>query len=594
MCAKRSAFNSAEINTTESTPQVDLLTFTDIIEFRAEHEPEKPAFAYYLDGESDVDAWNYRDLKNAIALVSQKLAQYSLDKKPVLLIFEPGLTFIATYLATISSGAIAVPCHPPIGKRQVKRLHKLILDCKPSLVLYSGNVRRTTPQLDNLVSEFRSKQCKIEEFNLPDNITETQWLHPEIAPDSLAMLQYTSASTGAPKGVILDQQNLVANSRAIYQWLEPHSQRRGCVWLPPYHDMGLLGGIMQPLYAGFPLSFMSPMHFVQQPIRWIKLLSDNQLTTTGAPNFAFQLCVDTITDEELHQHHIDLSCVREVFCGSEPINAQTMQEFNAKFIPFGLPETAINPCYGMAETTLFISGKPANTKFRHHLFSKTQLEQRTAELTANSMDAIALVSSGKPDSQFALKIVDPDTKEELKNKQVGEIWLHGPSVARGYFGQTTQTMNAFCNILQTENACFYRSGDLGFIFNGELYVTGRIKDIIIIRGRNLYPQDIENCALHAIEDQTGVFAAAFAIHHQAIEHLVVVVEVKGKPSDESIDAMQHAISAAITGEFNVRPHEVLVVPQLSIPRTTSGKVQRFASRDAWENKTLRTFARGTK
>ena len=589
MCAKRSVLSNAEFNSTESKPEEGLLTFTDIIEFRAKQEPEKPAFAYYYDGENEVETWNYRDLKNAIALVSQKLCDYSLYQKPILLLFEPGLTFIATYLATISSGGIAVPCHPPTGKRQIKRLHKLILDCHPSLILYSNKVRRTTPQLDSLTAELSTKQCQIEEFNLPKNIDETHWVHSNITPDGLAMIQYTSASTGAPKGVILDQQNLVANSRAIYQWLGAHPQRQGCVWLPPYHDMGLLGGIMQPLYAGFPLSFMSPMHFIQQPLRWIKLLSDNKLTTTGAPNFAFQLCVDTISDEELYQNQIDLSCVREIFCGSEPINPQTMLNFNTKFIPFGLPETAINPCYGMAETTLFISGKPAKTRFRHHLFSKIQLEQGVAELTANSVDAVALISNGKPDRQFLVKIVDPGSKKELKDKQVGEIWLHGQSVAHGYYGQTTQTTEAFCNTLQGETALFYRSGDLGFIYDGELYVTGRLKDVIIIRGRNLYPQDIENCALSALEREMSLFAAVFTITKDATEQLVVVVEVKGKPSLQSRETMLYKIEAAITSEFNVRPHAISVVPQLSIPRTTSGKVQRIASKEAWEAQTLRTF-----
>lgn len=589
MCAKRSFFDNAELNITESTPEASLLTFTDIIEFRAKNEPEKPAFSYYHDGENDEETWNYRDLKNAIAWVSQKLSHYSLEQKPIFLLFEPGLTFIAAYLATISSGGIAVPCHPPIGKRQIKRLHKLILDCQPHLILYSGKIKRSTPQLANLITELSTEQFPIEELNLPRKIEDTQWLHPEITPDGLAMIQYTSASTGAPKGVLLDQQNLVSNSRAIYQWLGAHSQRRGCVWLPPYHDMGLLGGIMQPLYAGFPLSFMSPMHFVQQPLRWIKLLSDNKLTTTGAPNFAFQLCVESISDEELHHNHIDLSCVREIFCGSEPINPQTMLDFNNKFIPFGLPETAINPCYGMAETTLFISGKPANTPFRYHLFNKTQLEQGVTELTVDSKNAVTLVSTGEPDSQFLVKIVDPDRKVELKDRNVGEIWVHGKSVARGYYGQATRTNDAFCNTLQGETECFYRSGDLGFIFNNELYVTGRIKDVIIIRGRNLYPQDIENCALSALAHQIGLFAAAFTTTKDSVEQLVVVVEVKGKPSTQSRDTMQHKIEAAITDEFNVRPHAISVTPQLSIPRTTSGKVQRFASKEAWENQTLRTF-----
>lgn len=585
---------NSKLEITESNPNTNLKTFAEIIQFRAENEGNKEAFSYYFDGEDEYVSWSYKDLKNAIAYVSQALREQDVVGKKIVLLFEPGLAFIAAYLATICSGAIAVPSHPPMGKRQIKRLSDLITNSKPSLVLYSDVVQHSTPQLETLIAESPTN-IKFKTLNVPLQPKDIAWKPHDVAPDDIAMLQYTSASTGDPKGVQLTHDNLVKNSESIYQWLGPHLNRKGSIWLPPYHDMGLLGGIMQPLYAGFPLVFMSPMHFIQQPIRWLKLISKHKLTTTGAPNFAFQLCVDTISPKELVEADIDLSCIREIFCGSEPINASTMSAFEEKFIPYGLSPNAINPCYGMAETTLFVSGKSANESFNKQYFNKESLKHGKVLLTdARQPNAQCLVSCGVPGTHFDIRIVDPETHIQLADELVGEIWVSGPCISNGYWNHDVLNQVAFNNQLPNTQGQFYRTGDLGFYHCGELYVTGRIKDLIIIRGRNLYPQDIERTALSVESDTTSIFAAAFSSSTGNTESLIVVVEAKGRPSEDECAHLRDQITAAITAEYNVMPHEVAIVPQLSIPRTTSGKVQRFACKTAWQSNLLRQFKRSRK
>lgn len=595
MCSQMTIDAKTTVITTESQPNDALKTFAEIIEFRAAETPEKQAFSYFVDGEEEHISWDYNALKNAIAFVAATLNKSQIKRTRVVLLFEPGLAFIAAYLATISSGAIAVPSHPPMGKRQIKRLQDLIANCEPSLILYSDVIKQSTPQLSQVIEESKSTGIRFEEINIPMQPKEMEWIHPAVQENDIAMLQYTSASTGDPKGVMLTQKNLVKNSEAIYKWLGPHSTRKGCIWLPPYHDMGLLGGIMQPLYAGFPLVFMSPMHFVQQPLRWLKLISEHRLTTTGAPNFAFQLCVDAISEEELEEAELDLSCAREIFCGSEPINTETMLAFEKKFIPHGLPKTAINPCYGMAETTLFVSGKPQKRQFNHQYFDQASLDAGQAKLATDVNSALSVVSCGEPGNELDVRIVDPESHTELSDNHIGEVWVAGPSIASGYYNKTELNKLAFDNKLgnrqETITHSYYRTGDLGFYHADELYITGRIKDVIIIRGRNLYPQDIERCALKASEDMAGAFAAAFSVHSEDSETLIVVLEVKGRPKPDQIQALQDKVHAAVTNEFNVAPEQVFIGPQLTIPRTTSGKVQRFACKEAWLNNTLRSFKR---
>ncbi len=572
----------------ESGPNFDLQTITDIIEYRYRNEPDKEAFTYLLDGDKEAIKWRYKDLKNGIALVAHKLSQYDVTKKRVLLLFEPGLAFITAYLATISSGAIAVPCHPPMGKSQVKRLWDMIDSCEPTVILHSSLIRSTNAQFNRITEIALERDIHLIDVDIPAIPIELEWKHPNIDKRDIAMLQYTSASTGDPKGVIVSQENLVKNCEEIYHWLGSDASRRGCIWLPPYHDMGLLGGIMQPLYAGFPLYFMSPMHFIQRPLRWLKALSDHKLSLTGAPNFAFQLCVDAVDDDEIRQADIDLSGVKDIFCGSEPINPETMNAFHRKYARFGLNESTINPCYGLAEITLFASGRPKGTIYKTYKFNQDQLDAGFAE---QSQNGLSIVSCGLPANQHDITIVNPETKSPCPHQTIGEIWLAGPSVTHGYWGNKTLTNFSFNNTLPGIPHKYYRTGDLGFIYNGELFVNGRRKELIIIRGRNLYPQDIERCALKSTPHLEQAGASAFSIRRADTESLIVVIELKLRAKNDHVEEIKHCVTAAIRNEFNITPYEVYVGPRGTVPRTTSGKIQRTATKKAYENNELRAFKR---
>ncbi len=573
----------------ESSPNFSLRSITEIIDYRWKTEPDKEAFTYLIDGDQEAIHWNYRDLKNAIAAVGKPLSQLNIVNERVLLLFEPGLSFITAYLATISSGAVAVPCHPPMGKSQVKRLWDMIESCAPKVILHSTVLGSTNLQFSRIRELAQERGIILQEADIPAKPQEMEWQHPIIDTQALAMLQYTSASTGDPKGVMVTQDNLVRNCEEIYRWLGPDPERRGCIWLPPYHDMGLLGGIMQPLYAGFPLCFMSPMHFIQRPLRWLKALSDHKLSLTGAPNFAFQLCVDAVSDEDIADAQLDLSHVKDIFCGSEPINPETMSAFYHKYRRHGLHADVVNPCYGLAEVTLFASGRPQHTEFKHPQFQQASLDRGRAMPAQEGENSLSIVSCGLPAANLDIRIVDPDSLTPCDDQEIGEVWIAGPSVTKGYWNNHTLTNIAFNNALPGTEGGYYRTGDLGFMYDGELYINGRLKEVIIIRGRNIYPQDIERCALKSSPHLENANAAAFSIQDHDTEALVVVIELKARAKNEHAEEIITAVSTAISNEFNVTPLDVYVGPRGTVPRTTSGKIQRNACKLAYQGSELRAF-----
>ncbi|MFT6260051.1 MAG: acyl-CoA synthetase (AMP-forming)/AMP-acid ligase II [Bermanella sp.] len=572
----------------ESGPKKILKSISDIVQYRAFNEPDKVAFTYLFDGVDNTLSWTYIDLQNAIAHVALVLNENINKGDRVLLLFEPGLHFIAAYLATISSGAIAVPCHPPMGNVQIKRLINMIQDCRPSLLLHSTVIAQTAPHLKQLATINNNHPMKLKLIDIPDDLENIDWRPAKLRLDDLAMLQYTSGSTGDPKGVMVTQDNLVRNCEAIYNWLGEYEKRKGCIWLPPYHDMGLLGGIMQPLYAGFPLVFMSPMHFIQSPLRWLKAISDHRLTTTGAPNFAFQLCIDDISDKDLSDADLDLSCIREIFCGSEPINPKTVSLFLKRFKKYGLSSTAINPCYGLAETTLFIAGKKSNTNVKIEKFSSNKLDQGIAvKSNLKNSESRSIVSCGLTGYGLSVQIVDTEMRAPIAAGRVGEIWVSGGSVTKGYWEKNELTKIAFNNNLPAMQGLYYRTGDLGFLHNNELFVTGRSKEVVIIRGRNLYPQDIERCLLASSQLLEKSIAAAFSVEGEGTEKLIVVIALKSDINLEEREQLKLKISAAVATGFNVTPDYIHIGPRKTVPRTTSGKIQRRACRDLFlKNKLL--------
>jgi acyl-CoA synthetase (AMP-forming)/AMP-acid ligase II len=476
------------------------------------------------------------------------------------------LEYVAAFLGTLAAGAVAVPAYPPLSKRVVERVSGIISDCKPAVVLADGSYPRSLAEKLNLAGA-----AWINGEEVIDRGVEVS--PPE--SDALALLQYTSGSTGAPKGVMLSHANLVANCEAIGAWLGEDPNRKGCIWLPPYHDMGLLGGILQPIYEGFPLVLLTPLHFLQEPFRWLRAISTHRVTLSGAPNFAYDLCAKSKESIE----GLDLSCWTEAFCGAEPVRPNTLQRFVERFRPSGFRPESFLPCYGMAEATLLISGRSPGSGTSLVRTYARRSETTSAPHTRPSTVDLCPCGVSVPGTE--VRIVDTDSLLEVGAGQCGEIWVAGPTVARGYYGKKEASAQTFGGRLPGSELNYLRTGDVGFVDEGELVVTGRLKDLIVIAGKNHHPEDIERTAQEA---HSGIFpsgVAAFSIEDEDEETLILAAEAEFSHEPEVIEQVTQSVLEAVTRIHGISPRVVLVCRRGALSRTSSGKVQRKATRDAY-------------
>lgn len=544
-------------------------TITEMVEQRMRLQPGKPALSFLVDGESEIRTWTYADLGRETLRIGGRLALERIRGERVVLLFEPGLDYIAAFLGCLAAGAVAVPAYPPSSKRFAERILGIIADCRPRIILTTRALAETYRQ--RLGSTFGCEWLCIEDFH-----PETP--PPEVlpAPEDLAMLQYTSGSTGSPKGVMVSHRNIISNCGSAKEWLGEDPDRVGGIWLPPYHDMGLLGGILQPLYAGFPLYFMGPLHFIQNPVRWLRMISANGVTLSGAPNFAYDLCVKSVTEEEAAG--LDLSRWTQAFCGAEMIRPDVLRRFAERFAPQGLRPEAITPCYGLAESTLIVSGKRKGGRPLYMGFDRESLEAgRTVPPGDDPNSLLELSGCGQVCSEYEVRIVDPQSLQECHESAVGEIWVSGPSVSGGYWEKERETRAAFGATLPGCPKPFLRTGDLGFLLGGQLFVAGRIKDLLVISGVNHYPEDLENTARLALEGIRG--AAAFSIPGEREELAIIILEVAGKPRAGA--EMVREVKAKVATMHGVVPHDVVLVRPGVIPRTTSGKIRRSAAKELY-------------
>jgi acyl-CoA synthetase (AMP-forming)/AMP-acid ligase II len=460
----------------------------------------------------------------------------------------------------MSIGAVPVPCFPPLRPKELDRFHAITVDCTPKGILIDEMYREPIEAL----------QIRLQSSNLEPLVVYTE--HVQSTADEsdsvsttlndVALIQYTSGSTGAPKGVCLTHDNLVSNCEALGRNMGDDPGRIGFSWLPPYHDMGLMGTIFISMFQGVPLVLMSPMHFVQEPFRWLKALSDYRVSITVGPNFSLDMCSDALDNKEVQD--LDLSSLERLYCGAEPISADTLERFLQAVEPLGFDQAALTPCYGMAEATLYVSGKPGGTSYRAGSSPEPSGTDRP------------VVSCGEVDSDHVVRIVDAASLSRLDDGQVGEIWVSGPSVAAGYYDRPEQNRLMFEARLADEEGAYLRTGDLGFLRAGELFVTGRIKDLVIVNGRNIYPQDVEGAVVRANSEFR--LAVAFSIPDKSTEQLCVVAETGHREvSAELHSTMLEAIRSSIISEFGIRPH-VHIAPKRTIPTTTSGKVRRQETR----------------
>ncbi|NJL19576.1 MAG: fatty acyl-AMP ligase, partial [Leptolyngbyaceae cyanobacterium SM1_3_5] len=536
-------------------------TLVDLLRDRA--LSSTAGYTFLTDGETQTEQLSYRQLDEQARSIAAHLQALRLEGERALLLYPPGLELIAAFFGCLYAGVIAVPAYPPRRNQKADRIRAIAQNAQPAVVL---TVRSLQDAID------LPGRCIATDAIAP---AASEWRSPDVEADAIAFLQYTSGSTSQPKGVCITHRNLLHNLSLVYQKFGHSPQSRCVIWLPPYHDMGLIGGILQPLYGNFPLTLMSPVAFLQKPDRWLQAISRDRATTSGAPNFAYERCLK-ISPEQ--RSRLDLSSWEVAFVGAEPIRVETLDRFAEAFAECGFRREAFYPCYGLAEATLFVSGGKKSDSPSILTVEKTALKQHRVAIDPAGE---RLVSCGQVVDQVA--IVDPETLVPCAIDRIGEIWLAGTSVAQGYWNQTDPAFEAMLN-----GQPFLRTGDLGFLHNGELFVTGRLKDIMIIRGQNYYPQDIEATIAQshpALQPNAG---AAFV---DSGDRLVVVQEVTREQwRSIDVDAAIAAVRSAVSQQHQLQVEAIALLKPNSIPKTSSGKIQRFACREGFEQGKLEAIA----
>ncbi len=568
----------------DAPPRSDLVS---VLQHWARVRGDAPAF-YFTDGESPEDdlCLTFAQLDLAARNVAGHLQKYNAQGQRILLVYPPVLDFVVGFFGCLYAGATAVPAFPPRRNRKGQRIHGIARDCQAQIALTNQHVRQQI-EGDTHWTEWESILI-VATDSLAQDYSDA-WKNPQIAPDDLAVLQYTSGSTGQPKGVMLSHGNLVRNTELIMMAFKTQPDSIGCSWLPTYHDMGLIGGVLTPLFIGRPAILMSPMAFLQKPIRWLNTISRYGADISGGPNFAYQLCVDKITDEELSG--VDLSSWKTAFNGAEPVRATTLKQFMARFAPNGFGSSAFLPCYGMAETTLIVTGGPSHEPPVVRTFDSQQLDlQKVVACPADSEQARELVGSGEVLPGEKLLIVDPESLQPTEPDRIGEIWVSSPSVGQGYWEREEVTQETFCATTRDGDGPYLRTGDLGFMYEGQLFVAGRLKDMIIVRGVNRYPQDIEQTVEQSHEIMQSGLVAAFADHSQDRERLIICTSAQKRTEDVDWDEVIKSIRRAVALQHELPPDAVVLVRFGTLPRTSSGKIQRHASRREFSLGSLKIVA----
>ncbi len=546
----------------------------EVLRARAEESPRQQAYTFLGNGEVEAERLLTGELDRRARAIAARLQALGAEGEPTLLLYPPGLDFIAAFFGCLYAKSIAIPSYPPRQNQRQHRIRAIVQDACPRVALTNSKVLSKTQALSDRVTELEALRW-VDTDELDDEWAE-DWKEPTIEAGTPAFLQYTSGSTASPKGVIVSHGNLIHNQRLIQSACLHSASSVFVSWLPLYHDLGLIGNLIQSLYVGGRCVLMSPSAFLQKPLRWLQAVSSYRATTSGGPNFAYELCLAKVSEEE--RAELDLASWEVAFNGAEPVRQATLERFSAAFAPCRFRRQAFYPCYGLAEATLIVSGGEVHEVPVALGFEGSALERNFA-LASASPTARVLVSSGRVlgDDQH-VAIVSPETSRICGAGEIGEIWLSGPSVALGYWKRPEETRETFQAVLaDTGEGPFLRTGDLGFYQDGQLFVTGRLKDLVIIRGRNHYPQDIELTAEQSHPALRRGGGAAFALDLDGQERLVVVHEIeRRRPTD--LAAVASAVRLAIAEAHEVEVHELVLVRADAVPKTSSGKVQRRACR----------------
>lgn len=605
-------------------------TLVELLRRRALQNPQQESYTYLIDGETAGPRLTLAALERQARALGAVLQSFSMSGERALLLYPAGLEFITAFFGCLYAGVIAVPMPPPNTaqpQRSIPRLRTIAADARPRLVLTTSSILAKIEGLLARAPELRGLRWMATDTVASDAVQE--WKEPEITRETIALLQYTSGSTAAPRGVMASHGNLIENSANISRAFEIAPESVSVSWLPVFHDMGLTNGVVQPLYGGRRCVLMPPQAFLQRPVRWLQAVSRYHATISGGPNFAYELCARKASREQIEA--LDLSSWRVAYSGAEPVRADTLKRFAGAFESCGFRSSAFYPCYGLAEATLIVTGGLVKDEPVLCTTQVAALEHHgVVESRGSQSDVRTLVGCGRAMSGSKVVIVDPASSIACAADAVGEIWVSGPSVTQGYWKRPEETRHAFeAYCADTGEGPFLRTGDLGFLLDGELFVTGRLKDLIIIGGRNIYPHDIETTVEQSHPALRPSSCVAFSTEIADEERLVVVAEVERRYQTEryqangelgmdsngshadsghreggdqngsqpnrrprtDLDAVVRAIRGAVAAEHDVRVHAVVLMGAGGIPKTPSGKVQRRVCEARFRDGTLEHFAK---
>lgn len=554
-------------------------SLSDLCDYRAAHQPNKDAFVFLKDGETISGGLTYSSLRQQAMQLAHHLTAQNLQAQRALLLYPSGLDFVIAFWACLYAGVVAVPVYTPKNRdEQWARLDAIRNNCQATVILSTAKQYESCQSFISASSGLAN--CML---ILTDQVSDqsTPCILPKFTRQDIAFLQYTSGSTGSPKGVVVTHGNLLHNQMLMHTGFGNSSDSIFVSWLPLFHDMGLIGNVLHSVYLGSTCYLMSPVAFIQKPVRWLQAISRFRGTSSFAPNFAYELCIAKTTPQE--RAELDLSCWQFALNGAEPVSAQTLENFCQCFADAGFPATAFYPGYGLAEATLFVAGGGRATAAKVTDFDAASLKQGRAKLSSNA-SAQRMVSCGQVWCDEQLLIVNEQTGAPLAYGEIGEIWLASPSIAEGYWENPSATSEVFhAKTLQNSEQQYLRTGDLGFVWHNELYIAGRLKEMIIIRGRNHYPQDIEHTVQQTSADLRPGCGSAFSSNVGGHEKLIVVQEVQRTALKhfEPTELLQQ-VKQQINLHHEVELYELVLIKPGTLPKTSSGKIQRRTAKQLYE------------
>ena len=572
---------------TKAKARTEFSSLVDVLRYRATEQPNDPAYIFLPDRGAERLSLSFAELYTRARALAVSLADRGQKGDRAVLLFSPGLDFIVAFFACLLAGVIAVPMMIPRRASSRDASAAILADCSPCFAMTRRDL--VTDARPELMERFGIGRLDWVFVDCRRPVSaELRAPLPLPAREDIALLQYTSGSTSSPKGVMVSHRNLIENSEMIRIALGNTRNSTHVSWVPLYHDMGLILNVLQSFYVGALCVLLAPVSFMQRPLSWLRAIHDYRAEVAGGPNFAFDLCVRRHRPEEIHG--IDLSCWKVALNGAEPIRASTIDRFAATFAPYGFDAKSIHPAYGMAEATLLISAGRRGTGPITRRIDRDALQRNQIVAPAKAQDAQILVGCGRRLVGERLAIVDPETRMSRGPGLLGEVWVAGPNVAHGYWRNPEATASAFRARTASGGAqSWLRTGDLGFLDeNGELYITGRIKDLIIIRGINHYPQDIEETVQDCHTALRRHCGAAFSVpDHNDEEQLVLVQEVERTFRRQiAVEEIIAAIREAISKEHEIAAREIVLIRTGSLPKTSSGKIQRRLTRQMFLAGTL--------